>query len=156
MNMFVQKLPSTHASGPFLKLSPWKALLCLLIGQPTYQSFLRSWILNPLCIKCLFFSLLIAVSRLYISVMGRPCYVLHCIILELLIILMFAISTKVLFNLSFDSLAFFMVSSMNIYFPSSYLQWAVTLNIWIATEPGDPVYLVQGQQCPKSLPWYTP
>lgn len=78
--------------------------------------------MNPLCIKHLFFSLLLAVSRLHVSFTGRPSYGLYCISLELLVILMFATSSKVLFNLSFDSLAFSMVSSMNIDSLRSYLQ----------------------------------
>lgn len=70
----------------------------------------------------MFFSLFLAVSRLHISFMDKPPYLSHYFILELLSILMFAISDKVLFNLSFDSMAFSVVNNMNIYSPSSYLQ----------------------------------
>lgn len=83
--------------------------------------------MNLLYITCLFSSLFLAVSRLHISFMDKPPYLSYYFILERLSILMFAVSGKVLFNLSFDSLAFCVVSNMNIYSPNSYLWCAVTL-----------------------------
>lgn len=49
---------------------------------------------------------------------------------------MFAVSGEVLFNLSFNSLAFSVVSKMNIYSPDSYLWWTVTLmyELWRSQE----------------------
>lgn len=69
------------------------------------------WIL---CVLNIFFSL----NRLYIYFICRPYYILYCIILELLI-LIFAISRKVLFKLFSDSIDFSVASFMDIFFPQS-------------------------------------
>lgn len=99
------------------------------------------------------FSLLFGASRLYISFYSRLSYILYCVILAPFIILMFAILSKVLFNVFSDCLALSMANSMN--YLLSQLTSRVMLNIWTAVEPGGLIYLVQGQQCPNSLLWHT-
>ena len=95
------------------------------------------------------FSFLFAASRLYISFYSRLSYILYCIILAPFIILMFAILSKVLFNIFSDCLAFSVASSMN--YLLSQLTSGVMFNIWTVMEPGGLIYLVQGQQWPKFL-----